>query len=123
LLERINIQLEVQNSIVPKAHRLAKVKISGKLPSLQVNMSDIKYKSLMRLIDVCMPKFEDENVSQLASGTPKLADKAAVPFKLPPLFSQAEAEYGVADESDESDKDDSASHDGPFFNGNMDVSH
>jgi vacuolar protein sorting-associated protein 13A/C len=59
LLERINIELQVANSIVPTAYSLARFKVAGKLPSLKANLSDTKYKSLMRLIDACIPKFDD----------------------------------------------------------------
>jgi len=61
LLERINIDLEVQNSIVPTAYNLARFKVSASLPTLQVNVSDAKYKSLMRLVDVAIPNFNGEN--------------------------------------------------------------
>lgn len=60
LLERINIDLQVQNSIVPTAYSLARFKVSGTLPTLNVNLSDTKYKALMRLVDVCIPKFDDD---------------------------------------------------------------
>ncbi|KAJ7169902.1 vacuolar protein sorting-associated protein 13 [Mycena filopes] len=92
LLERINLDLQVQNSIVPTAFNLAKFKVSGHLPSLQVNLSDTKYKALMRLID-------------LPAG----------------LFSQSETEYNVADEDEEGDDaDDDASNGGEdtFFEAN-----
>lgn len=61
LLERINIELQVENSIVPTAYSLARFKVAGKLPSLKANLSDTKYKSLMRLIDVCIPKFSEDD--------------------------------------------------------------
>ncbi|KAJ7492621.1 vacuolar protein sorting-associated protein 13 [Mycena latifolia] len=86
LLERISLDLQVHNSIVPTAFNLARFKVSGHLPSLQVNLSDTKYKALMRLVDVCIPKFGDSTF-QLPSG----------------LFSQADTEYNVDDEDDEAD--------------------
>ncbi|KIY52729.1 hypothetical protein FISHEDRAFT_63685 [Fistulina hepatica ATCC 64428] len=61
LLERINVDLQIENSIAPTAYNLPRIKVAGKLPTLQVNMSDSKYKALMRLIDVCIPKFGDES--------------------------------------------------------------
>src|SRR5690606_5006267 len=38
-------------------------KISGHLPVLHASISDTKYKSLMRIIDVAIPKFEESNLS------------------------------------------------------------
>jgi len=59
IVDRINIDFVVQISIVPKAQSLTKFKISGHLPVLQASISDRKYKALMRIIDVAIPKFED----------------------------------------------------------------
>lgn len=33
------------------------MKISGRLPSLRVNISDTKYKALMKFVDTAIPKF------------------------------------------------------------------
>ncbi|KAK0549054.1 Vacuolar protein sorting-associated protein 13 [Tilletia horrida] len=57
LIERINIDFTVHNSILPKAPNLTKFKITGHLPILKVNFSDQKYKSLMHMIDVSIPRF------------------------------------------------------------------
>ncbi|KAJ8463158.1 hypothetical protein ONZ45_g17681 [Pleurotus djamor] len=61
LLERTNLEFQVQSSIVPGALNITRFKVNGKLPSLHVNFSDSKYKALMRLLDVCMPNFPDED--------------------------------------------------------------
>jgi vacuolar protein sorting-associated protein 13A/C len=99
LLERINIDLQIDKSIVPAAVNLAQFKISGNLPSLQVNFSDAKYKSLMRLVDVCIPHFDDAHSSsetkRTVSGGYQLAGG---------LFGQAEPEYNV-DDHDEDDNE------------------
>ncbi|KAG6911962.1 hypothetical protein DXG01_000210 [Tephrocybe rancida] len=111
LLERINIDLQVQNSIVPTVLSLARFKVSGKLPSLKVNFSDTKYKALMRLIDVCIPKFGDEEDSPVLAVGPSPAG-----FQLPPvLFGPAEQEYNVEVEGDASDDDDDGSQEELFF--------
>ncbi|KAE9408077.1 vacuolar protein sorting-associated protein vps13 [Gymnopus androsaceus JB14] len=104
LLERINIDLQIQNSIVPTAFNLARFKVSGKLPSLQVNLSDTKYKSLMRLIDVCIPKFDDP--SEVEEPTLPRQGSQIGHFPLVPgtLFSQAEQEYHVDEDEDGDDK-------------------
>ncbi|KAG6857562.1 hypothetical protein H0H87_000161 [Tephrocybe sp. NHM501043] len=112
LLERINIDLQVQNSIVPAVLSLARFKISGNLPSLKVNFSDTKYKALMRLIDVCVPQFGD-------GGEPPTptANSLHTGFQLPPvLFGPAEKEYNVEVEGgDIDDDDDDGSQDDLFF--------
>lgn len=59
VVEEINIDFLVQLSILPKAPNLTKVRVSGHLPLLHVTASDTKYKSLMKLIDVAIPKFGD----------------------------------------------------------------
>ncbi|GAA94842.1 hypothetical protein E5Q_01496 [Mixia osmundae IAM 14324] len=61
VLERINLSFTAENSILSKAPNLTRFKVSGHLPDLTVNFSDRKYKILMRMIDVAVPKFgEDE---------------------------------------------------------------
>ncbi|KAI5461965.1 vacuolar protein sorting-associated protein vps13 [Mariannaea sp. PMI_226] len=59
IVERINVDFVVETSILPKAPNLTKFKISGHLPMLHATVSDSKYKNLMRIIDVAIPKFED----------------------------------------------------------------
>ncbi|KAF7339474.1 hypothetical protein MSAN_02161700 [Mycena sanguinolenta] len=106
LLERTNFDLQVQNSIVPTALTLARFKVSGHLPSLQVNLSDTKYKALMRLIEVCIPKLGDDTA---ASAPPPLVKNGSNAFQIPSgLFGQSDTEYNVADDEDEGDDDGSA---------------
>ncbi|KAJ7783787.1 vacuolar protein sorting-associated protein 13 [Mycena maculata] len=113
LLERINLDLQVQNSIVPTAFTLARFKVAGKLPSLQVNLSDTKYKALMRLIDVCIPKFGDD--AGEPSAPPPLANHVSSAFQRPSgLFTQSGTEYNVDDDDDDAD-DASTGGDEKFF--------
>ncbi|KAF5375265.1 hypothetical protein D9758_000284 [Tetrapyrgos nigripes] len=100
LLERISIDLQVQNSIVPSAFNLAKFKVSGKLPSLQVNLSDTKYKALMRLVDVSIPKLGDSSQGENAHPP---APKTPIIFPLVPggLFGPSEKEYHIDDDDDD----------------------
>ncbi|KAG6813789.1 hypothetical protein H0H92_007201 [Tricholoma furcatifolium] len=100
LLERINIDLQVQNSIVPTALSLARFKVSGKLPSLKINFSDKKYKALMRLIDVCIPKFGDEE--PLPPRSSQAVGPTSTKFHLTPgLFGPVEQEYNVEVQGDD----------------------
>ncbi|TEB35046.1 hypothetical protein FA13DRAFT_1915662 [Coprinellus micaceus] len=105
LLERINISFQIQKSIVPTAVNLSQIKVAGDLPSLQVNLSDAKYHSLMRLVDVAIPKF-DRDVP--VAHTLKASDRteSTTRYHLPStgLFAPFdEVEYNVSDDDDDSD--------------------
>lgn len=64
LIDQINMDFTVEICIVPKGTELTKFRISGNLPVLHASISDSKYKNLMRLIDVAIPKFDDQPPSQ-----------------------------------------------------------
>ncbi|KAF5020391.1 hypothetical protein F66182_7578 [Fusarium sp. NRRL 66182] len=57
VVEQINVDFIVETSILPKAPNLTKFKVSGHLPMLHATVSDTKYKNLMKVIDVAIPKF------------------------------------------------------------------
>lgn len=82
IVDKINVDFVVALSILPKAPNLAKVKVSGHMPVLQVNVSDTKYKSLMKLIDVAIPKLGNQE-QQIADSQP--------PPSRPRLLSSASA--------------------------------
>ncbi|CDO71578.1 hypothetical protein BN946_scf184911.g48 [Trametes cinnabarina] len=108
LLERTNFDLQVQNSIVPTAYTLARFKIAGHLPALQVNMSDTKYKSLMRLIDVAIPHFDDEEEAPAraySAQKPSSSQRhASTAFKIPSGFFGPAPEEEYAIETDDEDQ-------------------
>ena len=60
IIDRINMDFTLETSIIPKASDLTKTRISGHLPVLHASISDAKYKSLMKLIDVAIPKFDTD---------------------------------------------------------------
>ena len=110
------MDFEVQNSIVPTAYNLARFKVSGNLPTLQLNMSDIKYRSLMRLIDVCIPHFGDEALKK--PRVPR-APKSEFPlsplpptFTLPGVFRAKETAYMVEDQLPITEKKDEGEGEG-----------
>ncbi|KAI0073133.1 vacuolar protein sorting-associated protein 13 [Panus rudis PR-1116 ss-1] len=112
LLERINIDLQVQNSIVPTAYNLARFKVSGHLPALQVNLSDTKYKALMRLVDVAIPNFDEP--SGRPPTQPLVGNEPKSGFKLPTgFFGTSEPAYHIED----GDGDDPAVNDTPTPSG------
>ncbi|OSD03423.1 vacuolar protein sorting-associated protein 13 [Trametes coccinea BRFM310] len=108
LLERTNFDLQVQNSIVPTAYTLARFKVSGHLPALQVNMSDTKYKSLMRLIDVAIPHFDDEEevpARTYSARKPSTSQRhTSTAFKIPSGFFGPAPEDEYAIETDDEDQ-------------------
>jgi len=82
----------------------------------------MKYKSLMRLLDVCIPKFDGDTETEVLKRT--IPKPVSGTFQLPPaLFKRAEGEYNVADE-DEVEGGTSSSREEQFFeaeDGSLDV--
>ncbi|CAO2655854.1 Nn.00g046570.m01.CDS01 [Neocucurbitaria sp. VM-36] len=69
IIDKINMDFKIEICIVPKASDLTKFRVSGNLPVLHASISDAKYKNLMKLIDVAIPKFNsDEPSKQIAEG-------------------------------------------------------
>lgn len=64
VVEKINIDLTVETSIIPKAPNLTKVRLSGHLPVLHASVSDKKYKSLMRILDVAIPNLDQDSTDE-----------------------------------------------------------
>lgn len=112
------MDFQVQNSIVPGALNLARFKVAGNLPSLRVNFSDTKYKTLMRLVDVTIPKFDDEPLQQVSA--PVSAPRPAIQrprrssggFQIP--FWDQSLEYNV-DTDEEEDSEEETAQDDQFF--------
>jgi vacuolar protein sorting-associated protein 13A/C len=64
IVDRINIDFKIEICIVPKASDLTKFRVSGNMPVLHASVSDSKYKNLMKLIDVAIPKFGNDSPSK-----------------------------------------------------------
>ncbi|KAJ9257565.1 hypothetical protein DTO212C5_8850 [Paecilomyces variotii] len=60
IMDRINMDFVLELCIIPKATELTRTRVSGHLPELHASISDKKYKNLMRLIDIAIPRFEEE---------------------------------------------------------------
>lgn len=60
IIDRINMDFLVETSIMPKATDLTKTRVTGHMPVLHASISDSKYKNLMKLIDIAIPKFDTE---------------------------------------------------------------
>ncbi|KAH7883589.1 vacuolar protein sorting-associated protein 13 [Phlebopus sp. FC_14] len=111
LLERTNIELQVENSIVPSAVNLARFKVAGKLPSLQINISDAKYKTLMRIIDVSIPNLEEPDDKVFIQHVD--VTSAALPLSTG-IFAPLGPEYNI-DENHSDSEDVAAIHEDVFF--------
>ncbi|KAL2150408.1 hypothetical protein VTH82DRAFT_6971 [Thermothelomyces myriococcoides] len=68
IVDKINVDFVVETSILPKAPNLTKLRISGHMPVLQVSASDAKYKTLMRIIDVAIPKLGEDQTQPPPQG-------------------------------------------------------
>ncbi|KAF2103644.1 vacuolar protein sorting-associated protein 13 [Rhizodiscina lignyota] len=110
IVDRINMDFTIAICIIPKASDLTKFKISGHLPVLHASVSDAKYKSLMKLIDVAIPKFsegENDQVSEGAKGPSNLKPRtddeqdALVRDKRKSFQFSKEQDLVVDDESEE----------------------
>lgn len=64
IIDRINVDFVLEMCIVPKVTELTRTRISGHLPELHASISDAKYKGLMKLIDIAIPRFDEESASQ-----------------------------------------------------------
>ena len=116
IIDRINMDFVLETSIIPKATDLTKTRISGHLPVLHASISDKKYKNLMKMIDIAIPKFESDEpldgktrapVKRKKSSTAakSRAEEALGRSRSKSTSAQAHQELLMEDESDnESDK-------------------
>lgn len=76
ILDRINIDFKAETCIVAKAPNLTRFRILGDLPDLHIHFSDRKYKRLMRMIDVVIPKFDGDATEETlpVNGKAAIAD-------------------------------------------------
>ncbi|KAI0018263.1 vacuolar protein sorting-associated protein 13 [Xylariomycetidae sp. FL0641] len=114
IVDKINVDFVVAMSILPKAPNLTKMKVSGNMPVLQAAMSDTKYKSLMKLIEVAIPKFGDpqqENLQaqpkrpRLLSTTSNRSRKAHDHRRASNIFLSQQTAVILENESDSDDDD------------------
>ncbi|RVX68760.1 hypothetical protein B0A52_07646 [Exophiala mesophila] len=75
IVDRINMDFLIENSILPKDPSITKIRISGSMPVLHASISDRKYKNLMRLIDVAIPKFNDSNTQVVSDESTEQSSK------------------------------------------------
>lgn len=131
VLERTNLDFLLETSIIPKAPSLAKVRITGHLPVLHAIVSDKKYKNLMRIIDVAIPKMDDDvpqaptqEVVAAANHKRSLSTASKKTTKTRERASSASFNFSIQEavilQDESSDDDDAEFEDAP--NGNADES-
>ncbi|KAK4154799.1 hypothetical protein C8A00DRAFT_32394 [Chaetomidium leptoderma] len=118
IVDKINVDFVVETCILPKAPNLTRLKVSGHMPVLQASASDSKYKTLMRIIDVAIPKFGSGQTQASQNDTPpkrpRLASSASsrlrrrsekrISSQLLPFTTQQQAI--IIDDDDLDDEDD-----------------
>lgn len=113
LIDRINMDFLVEMCILTKGTDLTRFRITGKLPVLHASLSDSKYKNLMRLIEVAIPKFEtDQTQQQPAAIAPTAVNDSAAANKIKnelrrprsKSFQFSAQEYELLADEDEYDK-------------------
>lgn len=110
IIDRINVDFVLELCIVPKSAELTRTRLSGHLPELHASMSDKKYKNLMKLIDIAIPRFDDDGKtdtqSEQASGKGLAAESTSGARARSPSFQPSNRELPVVDE--DSDVEESA---------------
>jgi vacuolar protein sorting-associated protein 13A/C len=66
ILDDLDLKLTLESSILPKAVNLSKTKVSGSLPRLHFNISDRKYKAVMKAISLILGVTVREQLSSEA---------------------------------------------------------
>jgi vacuolar protein sorting-associated protein 13A/C len=74
-VEPIDMNFLIELCILPGKTEFTKIKVSGQLPLLSVNLSDSKYKILMKIVDFIVPKTDDERPPQPAK-RPQMLDSS-----------------------------------------------
>jgi vacuolar protein sorting-associated protein 13A/C len=75
LVERIDMTFLVEMCILPKTTEMTRFRVSGHLPLLSVSFSDRKYRSLMTIIDLVIPKSEEENNQSAISNDGQVSEQ------------------------------------------------
>lgn len=113
IIDRINMDFVLETSIIPKATDLTKTRVSGHLPVLHASISDKKYKNMMKLLDIAIPKFESEETpsdkaqsapeKQIQASDQSRAAEALGRSRSKSMAGPPEHELIVEDESDSED--------------------
>ncbi|KAJ3052099.1 hypothetical protein HK097_006900 [Rhizophlyctis rosea] len=70
MIERVNLAFCIEMCILPKLPEYPRTKISGELPRLHLNLSDTKYKTAMRLIDLVLDSLFEKDDGNIQPSPP-----------------------------------------------------
>lgn len=101
VIDKINMTFHVHLSILPQAPNLTKIRVFGELPLLQINFSDRKYKTLMRIVDLVVPKDPEA-----AAAAPPVPTKPKNSMSIGLLGKSAYTDDLVLGDTTEGDSDD-----------------
>jgi vacuolar protein sorting-associated protein 13A/C len=94
------MEISINISIVPTMLNLPRIKLQGHVPRLHVNLSDEKYKSLMQIIDVAVPRFDQRLESKDSITNPtSLSSRNDQPLLHGNLFQEIDPEYALPEQS------------------------
>ena len=85
-LERVDASFCIQTSILPKLTEFARLKISGELPRLHLNLMDSKYTVIKRVLTNAIPSLEQSLQSPISdhrlktSGRQMVTDDGSIPL-------------------------------------------
>lgn len=77
LLAKINMDWIAESRIAPPVADVEQFRLSGHLPDLSISMSDRKYRSLMRMVDVAVPNFDSNDPGEDVTGRPRANSRAS----------------------------------------------
>ncbi|KAJ2960621.1 hypothetical protein NQZ79_g4034 [Umbelopsis isabellina] len=121
LVERIDMTFLVEMCILPTTTEMTRFRVSGHLPLLSVSFSDRKYRTLMTIIDLIVPKSKEETEPIAISDEGQAGEQTGQTGDLAQrhgsrsnvlakkLWSQSEVLIESESEAETSDDDDSAS--------------
>lgn len=61
MLNNLDIKLNLGVSIIPEATNLARFKVGGEIPEINIALNDFQYKTIMKLVDVLIPDLSDND--------------------------------------------------------------
>ncbi|KAJ1564325.1 hypothetical protein HK096_008548, partial [Nowakowskiella sp. JEL0078] len=76
LIDRVNLDFKLESCILANSAEYPKIKVSGKLPLLNLRLSDRKYKSVMATIELVLASFRPDINALPNSKTEEATDEA-----------------------------------------------
>ncbi|KAJ3291062.1 hypothetical protein HK104_006345 [Borealophlyctis nickersoniae] len=97
MIERVSMEFCIELCILPKLAEFPRMKISGELPRLHLNLSDRKYKTTMRILDLVLASI---NRPETQAPAPAFHHDS-VPYDWNFLSGQEKSELVLSSESDD----------------------